>query len=122
MWIDKQRKTGFILSDALIGLIIICLGVVLYVQTQQVMTHQLSMRQVQVQKLRHTYEFNFQRLDTLKKAKKAHSSEPKKSQKSSQTETKEESSGLVDHASSATKDSNATSIEGLPKSAKQVNK
>ncbi|GAX02204.1 hypothetical protein [Secundilactobacillus silagei] len=59
MLIGKRRKAGFMLSDALIGLVLISIGLTLYTQAHVTMTKQLEQRQVRVQQLRHQFEIQF---------------------------------------------------------------
>ena len=59
MLIGKRRKAGFMLSDALIGLVLISIGLTLYTQAHVAMTNQLEQRQVKVQQLRHQFEVQF---------------------------------------------------------------
>jgi len=47
------------LSDALIGLVLISIGLTLYTQAHVTMTKQLEQRQVRVQQLRHQFEIQF---------------------------------------------------------------
>lgn len=56
MLIVKQRKRAFVLSDALMGLVLISAGLIFYVQAQTTMENQLEQRQDRVQQLRHQYE------------------------------------------------------------------
>lgn len=56
MLIVKRRRRAFVLSDALMGLVLISAGLILYVQAQTTMENQLEQRQEQVQQLRHQYE------------------------------------------------------------------
>ncbi|GAX03732.1 hypothetical protein IWT140_01357 [Secundilactobacillus pentosiphilus] len=59
MLIGKRRKSGFMLSDALIGLVLISAGLILYTQVQLVMQGQLEQRQERVLQLRHQMETEF---------------------------------------------------------------
>lgn len=56
MWIGRQRKHAFVLSDALIGLVLISLGLILFTQAHVTMEHQLQQRQERVEQLRHQFE------------------------------------------------------------------
>lgn len=59
MLTDKRHKKAFVLSDAIIGLVLISTGVILYTQAQETMTRQQEQRQERVVELRHEYEKQF---------------------------------------------------------------
>ncbi|MCH5462604.1 hypothetical protein HC026_04605 [Lactobacillus sp. LC28-10] len=59
MLIEKQHKAAFVLSDALIGLVLISTGLILYGQAQVSMSSQLEQRQERVVELRHQFEDQF---------------------------------------------------------------
>lgn len=59
MLIGKRRKRAFMLSDALIGLVLIGAGLILYTQVHLVMADQLEQRQERVLQLRHRLETQF---------------------------------------------------------------
>ncbi|ANZ62274.1 type IV pilus modification PilV family protein [Secundilactobacillus paracollinoides] len=52
----RNKRSGFILSDALIGLVLIGLGVLTYVGLQQVMMQHSQEKQLRVHALRQEYE------------------------------------------------------------------
>lgn len=59
MLTEKRRKKAFVLSDAIVGLVLISTGVILYTQAQETMTRQLEQRQERVVELRLEYEKQF---------------------------------------------------------------
>ncbi|GAW99114.1 hypothetical protein [Secundilactobacillus mixtipabuli] len=67
MLIVKQLKAGFVLSDALMGLILISAGLILYTQAQTSMETQLKQRQERVQYLRHQVETQIKLHEQVKK-------------------------------------------------------
>ncbi|WP_461242704.1 hypothetical protein [Secundilactobacillus muriivasis] len=52
----SERKRGFILSDSVVGLTLICLGVITFAEAQLVMNRQLGQREERVLQLRQRYE------------------------------------------------------------------
>ncbi|KZL36671.1 type IV pilus modification PilV family protein [Secundilactobacillus collinoides] len=93
----NTRRRGFVLSDALIGLVLIGLGVLTFVGMHQLMSQQSHKKQLQVYHLRQKYETLIPASDPNTKQKKSTNQE----KKAKKTKTSESSSSLNDPKNSA---------------------
>lgn len=118
MLIEPQHKSGFVLSDALIGLALIGFGLIIFAQAHQMMNHQLNLRQEQVRSLRQRYESGVLQEAKIKRKRSIEALQNQSQKKNANTDG-DQTKDPVMHESTADESTKASKLESLPKKVSQ---